>query len=222
MISLPTRKAWPALLALVAFILIGAGCKDFFVDPKLTSIAVTPSTASVALAGTVQLSATGTYNDNSTKDVTGSVNWTVSTSTPTGAATVGNTAGTKGVVTGVAAGSATIQASAAGATSGTSAVTIGLTLTSITVTPADTTISQAATGTQQFAAIGHYSDGVTTQTLTNSVTWTASTADVTFSSTTPGLGTINSVPTTNPITITATSSAATGSVQGTTTLTINP
>jgi hypothetical protein len=222
MISLPTRKAWPALMALVAFILIGVGCKDFFVDPKLTSIAVTPSTASVGLAGTVQLNATGTYDDSSTKDVTGSVNWTVSSSTPTGAATVGNTAGTKGLVTGVTAGSATIQASAAGATSGTAAVTIGLTLTSITLTPADTTISQAATGTQQFTATGHYSDGVTTQVLTNSVTWTASTADVTFSSTTPGLGTIHSVPTTNPITITATSSAATGSVQGTTTLTINP
>jgi hypothetical protein len=222
MISLPTRKVWPALLALAALILVGAGCKDFFTDPKLTSIAVTPTTSSIALSDTTQLSATGTYNDSSTKDITQSVNWAVTSSTPTGAATVGNTAGTKGKVTGVLAGTATIQASATGATSGTASVTIGLTLTSITVTPADSTISKTSTGTQQFTATAHYSDGVTTQNLTNSVTWTASTNDVMFSSTTPGLGTINSVPTTNPITITATSSAATGSVAGTTTLTINP
>jgi hypothetical protein len=213
MISLPTRKAWPALLALAAFILIGVGCKDFFTDPKLTSIAVSADQSSVIVGGTDQLQAVGTYDDSSTKDVTASVKWT---SNPTGLLTI--SAG--GLATATGTGSAVVKATS-GTISGTTTIVVG-TLTSITIAPAATTISKAANGTQQFTATGHYSDGTTTQDLTSSVTWTASTADMTFSTTTPGLGTIVSIPTTNPITITATSSAATGSIQGNTTITINP
>ncbi|SRR5258706_9598737 len=215
MISLPNRKAWPALLALVALILIGAGCKNFFTDPKLTSIAVTADQSSVAIAGTDQLQAVGTYDDGSKKDITGSVKWTPSPAT--GVITVS----TGGLVTGVAGGSATVTAKSGIITSSPLTIVVG-TLSSITITPAGSTISKSATGTQQFAATGHYSGVTTTQDITNTVTWTASTGDVTFSSSTPGLGTINSVPTANPITITATSNAATGSVVGTTTVTINP
>src|SRR5450432_1168254 len=215
MISLPTRKAWPALLALVALILIGAGCKDFFTDPKLTSIVVTSAQPSVAVAGTVQLQAVGTYDDNIQKDITGSVTWT-----PTPAAgTVTVSAG--GLVTGVAVGSATITAKSGIVVSPPITIVVG-TLTSITVTPANASVS-AATGSEQFTATGHFSGGTTTTLdITSSVTWTASTTDVNFSSSTAGLATIVSVPTLNPITITATSNAATGSVPGATNLTITP
>lgn len=220
MFSLPNRKTVPALLALMLLVLTIASCKNFFVDPKLTSIAVNPSSASLAIGGTAPLLATGTYDDSSTKDVTQSVTWTVSVSSPNGAATVGDTKGTKGVVTGVYAGTATVQASAGGATSGSASVIIGLTLTSITVTPAADIISKGSMPTLQYTATGNYSDGKTTQNLTNSVTWTASTGDATFTTANPGLATIVSS-NANPITITATSSAATGSVVGTTTLQIN-
>jgi hypothetical protein len=44
----------------------------------LVSIAVTPSPASVAAGQTVQFSATGTYSDSSTKNLTTSVTWTSS------------------------------------------------------------------------------------------------------------------------------------------------
>jgi hypothetical protein len=169
MISLPTRKAWPALLALLVFILVGVGCKDFFVDPKLTSVAVTPSTTTVAVGATTPLTATGTYDDNSTKDLTGSAAWSVTTSSPNGAATVSNVA-PKGVVTGVFTGTATVQA-AIGTISGTSAVTVGPTLTSIVVTP--TTVTVAVNGTQQYLATGHFSDG-STSVITTSVTWATS------------------------------------------------
>jgi trimeric autotransporter adhesin len=168
MISLPTRKAWPAFLALMTFVLVGVGCKDFFVDPKLTSIAVTPSTTTVAVGATTPLAATGTYDDNSTKDLTGSAAWSISTSTPSGAATVSNVA-PKGVVSGVFTGTATVQA-AVGTISGASTVTVGPTLTSIVVTPITATIP--VNGTQQYAAGGHYSDG-STAVITTSVTWTA-------------------------------------------------
>jgi len=219
MISLPNRKALPALLALVALTLSIAACKNFFVDPKLTSIAITPSTASLTLGATTQLSATGTYDDSSTKDVTQSVNWS-SASTPAGVATVGTTAGTKGIVTGKLAGTATIQASAAGATPGTATVTVALTLTSIAVTPANASFALNQSP-QQFTATGTYSDG-STQNLTSSVTWTSgNTTDLTFSSTSIGLATFLVSDPTHTVTITATSSAATGSVPGTTTVTIN-
>lgn len=183
MISLPTRKAWPALMALVVFILVGVGCKDFFVDPKLTSIAVTPSTTTVAVGATTPLIATGTYDDNSTKDVTGSATWSVTVSSPTGAATV-TTTGTKGVVKGVFVGTATVQA-AVGAITGSSNVTVGPTLTSIAVTPA--TMNVAINGTLQYKATGTYSD-TTTKDITTSVTWASSDVNVTIDS--AGLATV--------------------------------
>ena len=217
MISLPNRKAWPALLALVALVLLGAGCKNFFTDPKLTSIAVTPSTASIALPGTTQLHATGTYDDSSTKDLTGSATWSVSSTNPVGVAVA--TVSKSGLVTAGATGTAVIQAVSGTVTPGSATVTVNLTLTSVTVTPANSTVSKAGTPTVQFTATGHFSDG-STQDLTSSVTWKALNGDATFSTTTPGLATLVNTGVTT--TITATSSAATGSIPGSTQLTINP
>jgi hypothetical protein len=183
MISLPTRKAWPALLALVAFTLIGAGCKNFFVDPKLTTIAVTPATTTVAVNATTPLIATGTYDDNSTKDVTGSALWSVTASTPANDVTV-TTTGTKGVVKGVFVGTATVQA-AIGAINGSSNITVGPTLTSIAVTPA--AMNVAVNGTLQYKATGTFSD-TTTKDITTSVTWASSDVNVTINS--GGLATV--------------------------------
>jgi hypothetical protein len=191
-----------------------ASCKNFFVDPQLTSIALTADQASIAIGATDQLQAVGTFDDNSKKDLTGSVKWTLTPATGVVSVSPG------GLLTGVGNGSATITAKSGIITSSADTIVVG-TLTSITITPANSIINKNAISTQQFAAMGHYSGGAT-QDITSSVTWTASTADVTFSSSAPGLGTIMSVPTTNPIVITATSSVATGSVQGNTNLTINP
>jgi hypothetical protein len=44
----------------------------------LVSIAVTPNNTSIAAAGTQQFTATGTYSDNSTQNVTGAVTWSSS------------------------------------------------------------------------------------------------------------------------------------------------
>jgi hypothetical protein len=82
----------------------------------LSSIAVTPATASVAIAGQQQFVATGTYSDNSTAVITSSVAWTSANSA---IATVLNT----GVATGVTAGSTTITATL-GAKSGSAALTV--------------------------------------------------------------------------------------------------
>jgi hypothetical protein len=170
MISLPTRKAWPALLALVALILLGVGCKDFFVDPQLTSITISPAAPSVAVGGTINLSAKGTYDNNNTKDITSSVTWAPNNPA---VATVTN----KGVVTGVSNGSTTIQATASNGVTASVTVAVGnaVVLQTISVTPTTATV---ATGlTQQYLATGHNSDG-TTSDITTSVTWTSGTAAV--------------------------------------------
>jgi len=170
MISLPTRKAWPALLALVALILIGAGCKDFFTDPQLTSIAISPAAPTVAVGGTTTLSARGTYDNNNTKDISSSVTWL---SNNTAVATVTS----KGVVTGVSNGSTTIQATASNGVTASVTIAVGsaVVLQTISVLPATATIASGLT--QQYAATGHYSDS-TTADITSSVTWTSGTAAV--------------------------------------------
>ncbi len=94
----------------------------------LISLAVTPANSSVAKGSTKQYTATGTYSDNSTQNLTGSVVWT---SSNTGVASIT----TGGLATGVAAGTATIQA-----TLGSVAGSTGLTVTA-TTTPTITTIS---------------------------------------------------------------------------------
>lgn len=73
----------------------------------LTALDVTPAAPVVGVGSTLQLAATGTFSDNSTQDLTGSVTWA---SGNTGIAAISNTAATKGVVTAVAPGSTTITA----------------------------------------------------------------------------------------------------------------
>ena len=96
--------------------------------PTLSSIAVTPANPSIVAGTTQQFTATGTYSDSSTADLTGSVTWASDTSA---AATIN--AG--GLATGVAAGTSTISATL-GPVSGS---------TMLTVTPVTHTISGTVT-----------------------------------------------------------------------------
>lgn len=73
----------------------------------LSSIVVAPATASIAIGSSVQLAATGTFDDNSTQDLTNVATW--SSSAPGGASV-----NTKGVVSGIALGSATVTGTFAG------------------------------------------------------------------------------------------------------------
>ena len=82
----------------------------------LTSIAVTPATASIPVTGTQQFIATATYSDNSTGNVTATVAWT---SSNTLVATVLNT----GVATGLTAGTTNIIATS-GLKSGSAVLTV--------------------------------------------------------------------------------------------------
>jgi hypothetical protein len=170
----------------------------------LRSIAVTPASASITAGATQQFTATGTFSDNSTQNVTSQVIWSSST---TAVATVS----AAGLATGVAAGTATITAALSGVT-GSAVLTVTnpvATLQSIAVAPAGPSILRGTT--QQFTATGTFSDN-STQNLTGQVTW---------SSGTPAAATINSAGLATGVAVgSSTISAALGGVTGSTVLTV--
>jgi len=135
----------------------------------LVSIAVTPAAPHIALGTTESFTATGTYSDNSTQNLTSQVTWTSAT---TSVATISNASGSAGVAHPVAPGSTHITA-ALGAISS-PAVTLSVTpatLVSIQISPSSASV--AATATRQFTALGVYSDNSTLG-LTSYVTWASS------------------------------------------------
>ena len=131
----------------------------------LSSIAVTPANITLAAGVSQQLTATGTFTDGSTQNLTNSVAWTSSSSHT---ATVSNT----GNLVAATAGSAVISAtstSAGNSVSGTMAVTVtSAVITSITVSPGSLTL--AAGQTQQYTAVATMSDQ-SQQTVTTSAAW---------------------------------------------------
>src|SRR6202030_1773288 len=164
---------------------------------SLVSIAVTPASPSIAMGATQQFTATGTYSDNSTQNLTSSVTWS---STNVAVATITSA----GLATGVGTGSTTISA-VSGSISGITNLTVTApVLVSIAVTPANPSIAKNAT--QQFTATGTYSDN-STQNLTSSVTWSSTNtavATITSAGLATGVGTGST-----------TISAASGSISGT-------
>ncbi len=99
----------------------------------LVSIAVTPATAVTVAGATVKLTATGTYDDGGSRDVTAEASWSSSNA---GVVNV-----SAGIATGVAAGTATVTA-AIGAIQGTAQLTVDTpTFVSLRADPASATIS---------------------------------------------------------------------------------
>ena len=181
------------------------GTSGLSVTPSLVSIAVTPNPGSVAVNGTLQMTAIATFSDSTTQDITATANWTSSLPNIASVASLG------GLVTGVSNGTATIKAAQGGA-SGQSSVTVNAVLTSIAVTPNPSSVVQGST--LQFTATGTYNDG-STKTITTSVTWTSSATGVATVGSTTGLATGVSKGSTI---ITATS----GTVSGTSLLSVTP
>ena len=134
------------------------------VSRQLTSITLTPSTINIPRSGAKQLTATATYSDTTTSDITGRVTW--SSSAPTVA-----TVSTSGLVLGVASGSSTISASLGTASTTAVASVTPVTLTSLSVSPG---ARVGVGGSTQLLATGTYSDGSTGD-LTASVNWTSAT-----------------------------------------------
>jgi len=86
----------------------------------LVSIALTPGDSSIAIGTTRQFTATGTYSDSTTKDLTASVAWV---SSDPSVATISDSAGSKGLATAGTPGSTTITATL-GSISGNTTLTV--------------------------------------------------------------------------------------------------
>ncbi len=190
--KLPLTLAFVALVALS----IGVSCKGFFVDPALTSLAISPPTPTIGLtngtsAGTQQFTAVGTFNDGSTSNV--SASWT--SSAPTTVASINSTSG---LATAIGTGTATITATSTKypAISGTTTLTVvPSNVTSITVTPS----SQSTTTSQGFTLTAKDQNG---NDISGSVTWTFTVGGTTVTgiTSTPGAsgGEVFTIGTLNP------------------------
>ena len=169
----------------------------------LVSIAVTPPNPSVPIGATKQFTATGSFSDGSSQNLTSAVTWSA-VSTSIASITTG------GLAKGLAMGTATVTATSGSISGSTNLTVTNATLVSLAITPAAPTVPLGLL--QQFIATGTYSDGFT-QDLTNSVAWASSNSsiasiDVTGNATARNLGSTNI-------------SAVSGSIQDSTTLTVN-
>jgi hypothetical protein len=172
--------------------------------PDLVSIAVTPQSPSLTPNHSVQLSASGTFTDGTTQDLSSMVTWS---STATGVLTINAT----GLSTAKSPGAATITASE-GSISGSATVTVvSPTLVSITVAPANPALK--INQTVQLSASGTFSDG-STQDLSSAVSWSSTPPGIVITSST-GLATAK-------VAGAATVIASEGSITGSDTVTVAP
>lgn len=138
----------------------------------LVSLALSPINPSISNGNVQQFTATGTYSDNTTQDVTTSATWT---SSVPAIAIISNAAGANGRATAVAAGQTTITAAIGNISASTVLTVTPSTLLSLSISPTNPGIGLGST--QQFTATGTYSDN-TTQDVTASASWTSSVSSV--------------------------------------------
>ena len=134
----------------------------------LVSIDVTPANPTLAKGTKRQLTATGTYTDNSTQDLTTQVTWGASDAF---VASVSNAAGSNGLASALGVGRTSFSAALDGVTGTTPLEVTAATLVAIQVDPADPVVAMDVI--QEFTATGIYSDS-STQDLTLQVTWSSS------------------------------------------------
>ncbi len=143
---------------------VGTAAPVTITNQPLVSIAVTPANVTLPLNATQVYTATGTYTDGTTANITGQVIWA---STATNVATI--TA--FGAARIVGPGQTTIQATLDTITGSTTLSKLPASLVSLTVTPGVVAVAQGST--QQFTATTRDTDSVT-QDVTNTAVWSSS------------------------------------------------
>jgi uncharacterized protein YjdB len=138
----------------------------------LTSIQVSPQSATIPQQTGVAFVATGRFADGNTQDLTTSVLWT---SSPASVASISNEPATMGQATGLQTGTATITALFDGQLGTASLTVTSATPISVRVSPAGSNLEQG--GFTPFTALADFSDG-TTRDVTPWVTWTSSNVSV--------------------------------------------
>lgn len=157
-------RHWRQATVIILALALLASC-GFFVDPVLTSITISPSTALIKIGGSQTFTALGVNQDNSTRSITPT--WSISPSDGSIA-----TITAKGVATGVANGTATITG-----TSGSITATATLNVSNATVS--SIAIGNCPSGTinpgasVSLTATATLSDN-STQVVTTTATWASS------------------------------------------------
>lgn len=179
---------------------------------SLISIQITPTDYSLPLGLTKQYSAIGTYSDDSTRDITNTVNWS---SDETAVVLVDDTSNGKGLVRGLAVGTAAIKATLESVSATTDISVTTVTVQSIEIAPLAQSI--AAGTSQNLVATGVFSDS-TILDITDSVSWLSSDISVVTLDRSSGSSSVQA----NGVTVgSATISARYGDVVGSSVMTVN-
>jgi hypothetical protein len=173
-------------------------------DATLVSIEVTPSAPSVTSGLTQQFSATGTYTDGTTQDLTAAVTWA---SSDGAVATVSNAVGSNGLATTGSPGSASLSATSGGVSGAATLAVTDAALVWIDVTPLAPSVASGLT--QQFIAAGHYTDN-SVHDITSQVTWASSDGAVATVSNAAGTNGLATAVAEGSTTVSASDSAVTG------------
>jgi uncharacterized protein YjdB len=163
------RFATPLAIAILL-----SSCGGFFpASDQIVSISLSPTSAYIKPQGTTQFTATATFGNNTTGDVTSQVSWISSNES---IATVNSS----GLLTAVALGTATLTAkSNTSSATATAPITVSTkTITAISVNPSNATLSITLNQSQQqFTAQATFSDGSVGD-LTSTAAWTSSNPSV--------------------------------------------
>jgi len=175
--------------------------------PVLQSITISPANPSILTLATGKFTATGTYSDGSSPDITSHVAWSPSDSS---IATIVASGVSGGTATALSQGTTTITATLDGVSGTTSLRATGGNLTSFTVSPTiitlvkDTTVRMTATGTFSNAGAS------VTRDISGAVQWTpANTSLATVTAAGGNLMLLNAIGVTPTTQITATSGTLT-------------
>src|SRR5438874_2077299 len=146
MLNTGRKASLVAALAVVSMLGLSSGCRGFFVNPSLSSLAIAPTSATLTQGGTRQMSATGTYSDGTTKDLTGKVDWSSGTPTCAGVNPTTGLVSAAQTVTEIC--TTTISASLGTVSASTATITVTPgSLLSIALTPSTTTPTHGTTMT---------------------------------------------------------------------------
>lgn len=151
----------------LTFLLAIAGCGQFFPSANsITALQVAPQNASVQPGVSQQYTATATYGNNTTADVTSQVTWSTSLAS---VATISS----GGLLTAGALGTATIKAQSGNVIASTGVTVTQKQVTSISIAPLTQTLSLSiGPTTVQYTATATYKDGSTAD-VTAVATWTS-------------------------------------------------
>ena len=132
----------------------------------LTNLLVSPASPTIANGTNQSFTATGTYSDGTTTDLTSAATWAVTDVTGSGVAAIDGT----GVVNGKAVGTALVSADYSLLTGSTTLTVSPAVAVSIAITPSNSSIAKGTT--QRFTATATLTDG-TVQDVTTMAAWTA-------------------------------------------------